>query len=292
MRALERLVSTCIVAVAQDLPLTRRPATQWCPGSRGDIAATLGRHPGVVLDIGAFDGADAVAYAAAGDHEVYAFEPTPFKAEMIESAIAASKHGDRIHYVPRALGARVSNMTYWVAKNRDHGQYRGHLGSQQDSFDKPSSEAIETVVAVDTLDHWFASLKSPPLEILYAKIDAQGHDHSVLAGGHGLLASRIIRILAFEVTPGGGNLDKNISRGYVNEYLRAVRELLGFGYKCSDCCPSSGKWAGCMKSRPADFSPVDLGDYLRGLAKSGTWTNIICHIRGLTAITDVVAPPH
>ena len=128
------------------------------------------------------------------------------------------------------------------------------------------------MVAVDTLVHWFASLKSPPLEILYAKIDAQGHDHSVLASGHDLLALRIIKILAFEVTPGGGSLDKNISKGYVNEYVHAVRELLNFGYECYDCCPRAGRWAGCMKSRPADFSPVDLGDYLRGLTKSGTWT--------------------
>lgn len=94
MRALARLGRSCIVvAVAQDLPLTRWRAAQWCPGSRGDLAATLGRHPGVVLDIGAFDGTDAVAFATTGDHEVYSFEPTPSKAEVMS---APSQRADAV----------------------------------------------------------------------------------------------------------------------------------------------------------------------------------------------------
>lgn len=266
------------VAVAQEIPLASPRAAQWCPGSRGDIAATLGRHPGIVLDVGAFDGSDAVAFAAAGDHEVYSFEPTPSKAARIKDAIAASGRASRIHFVAAALGAMVGNTTFWVAKNHDKGHFIGTLGSQQDQFDKPPWDATETVVAVDTLDHWFAGLELPSREILYAKIDAQGHDYSVLRGGHGLLASRRIKVLSFEVTPGSE---------HVEDYLRAVRDLLDFGYTCSDCCPRQGKWAECMRSRPADFSPVDLEDYLIGLAFSksrfdrtrGTWTNFVCHVR-------------
>ena len=49
---------------------------------------------------------------------------------------------------------------------------------------------------METLDHVLGDR-----EVLYAKIDAQGHDHAVLRGARRLLQSHRIRRVAFELSP-------------------------------------------------------------------------------------------
>jgi len=65
--------------------------TLWCPDHGGDhagwMAKTLASHePGLVIDVGAYDGKEAIAMARAG-HRVLSFEPTPNKAKKIREAI-------------------------------------------------------------------------------------------------------------------------------------------------------------------------------------------------------------
>lgn len=67
---------------------------QFCPGGTGQFEANLLQQlgkvkPGLVLDIGAYDGRDAISYAKAG-HNVLSFEPVPSKHSKIEANIMRS----------------------------------------------------------------------------------------------------------------------------------------------------------------------------------------------------------
>ena len=59
---------------------------QFCPGDTGPLGKV---KPGLILDVGAYDGRDAISYAKAG-HNVLSFEPVPSKHSKIEANIMRS----------------------------------------------------------------------------------------------------------------------------------------------------------------------------------------------------------
>ena len=60
----------------------------WCPahGGKSVVHQTLKQHQSgqLVIDVGAYDGQEAIQYARAG-HKVLSFEPTPSKAAKIKA---------------------------------------------------------------------------------------------------------------------------------------------------------------------------------------------------------------
>ena len=71
--------------------LEYKRAAPWCPHSKTAIKHALKAQPaGLVLDVGSFDGSDAILYAGAG-HQVWSFEASPGKIDPIRAHIA--EHG-------------------------------------------------------------------------------------------------------------------------------------------------------------------------------------------------------
>ena len=96
---------------------------QWCPeiggagqmvGSR-TVADTLRAFPpSVVIDVGAYDGADALGYAKAG-HTIYSFQPTPSKGDAIEAKYRASPNAANIRFYRMAISNRTGSTDFWVS---------------------------------------------------------------------------------------------------------------------------------------------------------------------------------
>eukprot|EP00966_Prymnesium_polylepis_P176172 4077752-Prymnesium_polylepis.3 len=246
-------------------PLTAA-ARRWCPevlaapkhrgtASGGPVIEALRKQPpGLVLDVGAYDGAQALAFAATG-HRVYAFEPSPSKAPLIRAAFEASAHAARLTLFPVAVSNETGSTAFYVTTQRSSRSrtiHNGFDGSEQDQLDPPPWPSNRTVVRVDTLDNVVGNSAT----VLYAKIDAQwwldsncralnikragcgarvaqGHDWTVLRGARRLVTSHRLQRVAFELWPGKEGATGRTERA--NEYIRTATWLMAHGYSCHKC---------------------------------------------------------
>ena len=270
-----------------------------CPRTKA-VAQTLARLKqnlsasprGLVLDVGAFDGKDALAYAKAG-YEVVSFEPSPSKAARIRStfARASSQVAARITFHAMAVGdgeAAGKNITFWIVNG----------GQQQDQIAKPtwtgadktSLVPVEVPVttldaAVDSLASSSASHSSPATlrrRVFFAKIDAQGYDGHVLLGTRRLIEEVRLDVVQVEVSP---NLAPEGLEQGTAIYARSVSLLESHGFACYDCEESTTPvgWAKRERSRDATRRFTDLATVGRcdrnrtgdGLALA-CWTNLVC----------------
>lgn len=234
--------------------------------------------PSLLLDIGALDGKNAIAFAKSGVHRVYSFEPTPAKIPRIRDNLHNAGVAQNVTLFNLALANYSGETELWVQG--------GALGSPQDQLGKPKWKGgRKTTVRVDTLDN-IVGLSD---RVLYAKIDTQGQDPLVLLGAEALLRSRRLQYLAFEVWPGGS------SSGL---YSRAVTELHQLGYRCHDCArpfrrPTDGKAAGLPWSplRQILQNLSETRNEWRG-AQVGSWTNFVCFVpAGGSSIAKRLPPP-
>jgi FkbM family methyltransferase len=208
-----------------------------------------------VLDVGCFDGTDAIRYASNGGHRVYAFEPTRSKLKGIRERLRTAGLTQNVTLFNMALSNYTGTTTFWVSL----------AGSQVDQLSKPKwGGATPVEVRVDTLDN----VVGPTEHVLYAKIDAQGHDPEVLYGATQLLASRRLRTLSFEVWPGGSDVDS---------YVRVTAWLERLGYRCYDCKRPHVKDA-VNNAWPVHTVVRNLSEaaFSHLGAKTGLWTNFVC----------------
>ena len=184
-----------------------------------------------MLDIGAFDGLDAITYASTG-HTVWSFEASPAKAEPIKSRFrdACSANRCNITLYPVALSDSNGNTSFFVhapPKLAGRKFLHGGLGSAQDSIleDAPAfSKGHKVIVAKRSLD----SLVPAGTKVVFAKIDVQGHELSVLRGATRLLATQSVQIIATEWFPNA------MQRG-ASEAIELVELLGNFNYTCTAC---------------------------------------------------------
>ena len=203
-------------------------ALQFCPGGTGQFEANLLQEldklkPGLVLDVGAYDGRDAISYAKAG-HKVLSFEPVPSKHSKIEENIKRSGFSSSIELQKVALSNYSGTATFFTNKplRKKDKWIDGSFGSEQDSFWVPWEGAKGISVPVDTLDNIIGMQK-----VLHMKIDAQGHDAVVLEGAKRLLSNGMISTFSFEVAP---KLTQD-----PDSYIRMMKWLSERGYQCYDC---------------------------------------------------------
>jgi FkbM family methyltransferase len=232
------------------------------------LESLAGVSPGLTLDIGAFNGGDAIAYAAAG-HRVHSFEPVPNKAEAITKLFAANVNAQRLTMNQVALANNSGEIQFTVNPG---------VGSLLDGIQTSNQAAIPgsklVSVRVSTLDNELEKLEPNTEEIVFMKIDAQGHDGEVILGAKKLLAKHRIARLAFEVTP---------ALSSVATYVEAFTFLHNVGYKCFDC--------GCQRNNNQRFwpnginAPMQWTDLVQALnddkfqfrgAHLGGWTNVVC----------------
>lgn len=252
----------------------------FCPESyesgEGQLVKALHKEPrGLVLDVGAFDGTNAIEFAKAG-HEVFSFEPSPSKRPLIEKAWRMSSVPPAdLRLFSMALSNKSGTADFWVRRQyggRSAVINSGELGSEQDMMGpKPSWPAERVEVPIDTLDH----IIGPTRRVLYAKIDAQGYDADVIMGAKDLILSKRIQTIAFELSIGLGG------PGADEKYENAARFLANSGYDCFDCGSGLG---GTMRAAPS----TPLSVLLKNLKSShfdfmgkdiGQWTDLVCVLR-------------
>ena len=247
--------------------IPKSPTAGFCEGL-ADVEGALRRRPSsLVIDVGAYDGADAVKFASAG-HKVISIEATPAKKHAILKRISRSSHADRITFLLAAASRQSGNVTFTTFGK----------GSMQDQI-RPhgwTANSHEVQVPAVTLD----SVVGPTAHVLYAKIDAQGHDGAVVLGARGLIATQRLQFISLEVSP---RLATNTS-----EYVEALALLLAHGYACMDCSHGWTPHPTVYSVRQADWAPrkssrtveARLAELARNAPcdriASGCWTNVAC----------------
>jgi len=110
------------------------------------VQQTLRQHqPGqLVIDVGAYDGQEAIQYARAG-HKVLSFEPTPSKAIKIKQALADAGVEDSVDFYSYAISDKSGTAPFvvnvgvhmengqWVV-NEGESKSVDSIGSEQDGF--------------------------------------------------------------------------------------------------------------------------------------------------------------
>jgi len=184
------------------------------------------RVPGLIIDVGSFDGKDAIRFSKNGGHRVYTFEPVPSKSKRIRETIDKSGLADLITFFPVALSNYSGTTDFYVAKHK-LGKRNSDVivdGTEQDSLSIPWNSVHSNVISVEVrqLDDYI-KLE----EVLYLKIDAQGQDGEVLLGGKRAIEEKRIKFIQFEMSPG---LAIN-----AQVYVDVIKWLRKVGYSCFDC---------------------------------------------------------
>jgi len=182
------------------------------------------REPGLILDVGSFDGKDAVGYARSGGHRVLTFEPVPGKANAIRETIQNSGFAHLIEFFPVALSNYTGTADFYVSKTKLGKKEKKVSGTEQDAFSVPWDENLVDKISVQVrrLDEFIYKK-----DVLYLKIDAQGYDAQVLFGAREALRKKRISYINFEISP-GLTPDPTV-------YAEVIHWLGDFGYFCFDC---------------------------------------------------------
>ena len=240
--------------------------TQFCPHmdragntlmsqeSPAQIAALRTLPHGLVVDVGCFDGKDAVAFANAG-HRVWSFEPNPEKMDHIRTRIHRHSQQTRIKVIQVAL-SNFTGTAGFMAHNKSIGGPKwGHaLGKGfADKLSESSTveEGMTTIqVPVRTLDSFFEASTRPHVTLL--KIDAQGYDYRVLKGAAKLLSRGHIERLVFEFTP-------DMMPGKEGEAVENLLWLKQMDYLCTPCY---SRWFPAKQMLPLQKGRIAIADYI------------------------------
>ena len=263
----------------------------WCPhGQHGGHGVDLTEKtlkfipPGqLVIDVGAFDGSNAISMAGAG-HRVLSFEPTPSKVANIKSKIAAAERRGlkgSIQFFPYAASNFSGEAPFvvnapvvvkhgrWTVDERADTSVPDNLGSEQDAFAVPWNldKSATVPVKVEKMDNMVPSGET----VLFMKVDAQGHDFRVLQGADRLLSEQRVLVLLAEFNP-------TLMKGGWREGVEMLEFLQSKGYVCSACGTT---WPlGMEQGLPIDFEQWTKHIYNQKFehrgANHGQWDDIVC----------------
>ena len=229
-RALAVVIAWLTPEVLAEAWLKAPPAASWCPHGRVLSKLLRREKPGFVLDVGSFDGRDAIAFGRAG-HRVWSFEPSPGKVQPIRERIVATGLAANVSLFGYALSNYTGSAPFVVNRAGAGAKkmFRGELGSAQDGLGKAlwtvdNKTAAIVEVPVRTLD----TLVPISETVLLLKVDAQGFDYQVLLGAARLLAEKRVRRLVAEIMP-------LHAPGGTATIVEMVEYLNRMGYDCTRC---------------------------------------------------------
>ncbi len=159
------------------------------------------------IDIGANYGCYTLAMARATgvDSKVWAFEPTGLTARCLRRTLGANGIKN-VELIPAALSDHTGTAMFY------------HQGSSEtNTLQKPDSAISSEEVRVSTLDAMAGELAWPDIDFL--KIDAEGAEEKIIAGGQAFLSSQSPLIM-FE----------HKHEGVVNEGVMKALQALGYGF--------------------------------------------------------------
>jgi FkbM family methyltransferase len=229
-------------------------ATMVCPPWSGSMRATvcLGLddfeeqsfvlnvlRPGdTVLDVGAHFGTYTVAMASRGA-TVHAFEPAPSARGVLQRNVSRNGFDTLVVVYGTALSDRIGLASFTASLDSGN-----HLVRE--------ASAGSVTVPVQTLDTWAERHNLASLALV--KIDAEGEDERILAGGHDVL-SQFQPVILVEYWQGGDLIRAAVRRlGYeIYRYDPYVRQLAPAGAARR----ADGNIIACPPSR-ADEANADL----------------------------------
>jgi len=232
-----------------------------------------------VIDVGAYDGKEAIEMARAG-HKVLSFEPTPSKATRIREAIKDAGMQDKIDFqniaisdysgeAPFVVNVPVHNVDgKWTVLDGES-KAATNMGSEQDGFTVPwkTDNSTTVQVRVEKLDN----LVPAGQWVLFMKVDAQGHDFKVLKGAKQLLADHRILVFSTEISPG-------LMPGGAKEGEAMLNWIADLGYRCYGCGTSFE--TGFRFGLPVPFarwtSHLSTLEFEHRGANHGQWDDIVC----------------
>ena len=265
----------------------------WCPNAphgyergRGAVKALLQSHKPnqLVIDVGAFDGEDTIAYASSG-HRVLSCEPSPSKSARIRARIARSGFAESITFVSAALADFngtsdfVVSIPYFASDRKflrsGSDAYGAEaFGSEQDGFAVPwsknASQAKTIQVPVRRLDDFVAPLEN----VLLLKVDAQGFDLGVLRGAAALLRARRVAVVVAE-------LPVQLMPEKERTALALFDLMHGHGYRCARCDyamngDSAARFEGITRDVEEYVRAIGAVEMVHRNAQHGGWDNIVC----------------
>jgi len=278
---------TCFVPADHALHAMGPLPHVWCP-QHGQIPAdgkslvykTLSQHsPGLVIDVGAFDGKEAIEYASAG-HQVLSFEPTPSKGVKIRQALRDAGVDSKVTFFPWAVSDKAGELPFIVnvavhleqgkwAVDDDREKDPHKMGSEQDGFNVPWNRENSTTVMVktETLDNVVPAGQY----VLFLKVDSQGHDYNVLRGAERLLTEQRILVFSAEISPG-------LMPGGQQEALDMLNFIASKGYNCHACQTSfeTGFRFGLPIPHEVWAEHVASLKFEHRGANHGQWDDIVC----------------
>lgn len=146
------------------------------------------------IDIGAHWGVHCLTAATVGPRDVYVLplEPHPQNLTVLTTAIAVNRLGQRVIPIAAAAGSGIGLAPLMGGMGT-----MGHsvLGRNSPDQAKRPPELLVPTVSLDVLPRLRPNLKGRPLVI---KIDVEGLEPEVVAGGKDLIASGIVKMLIVE----------------------------------------------------------------------------------------------
>jgi len=141
------------------------------------------RSDGLFVDVGANIGAITL-YALLSGHfrHVLALEPDPYNRAILERNIAHNGFTDRVTIIPAAASNAMGTMAFY----RDDKNFGAH--SLEEGFSHGQGKRQD--VPVSRLDGIVQDAGYALDTVGFVKIDVEGHEHAVLDGMPGLLASQ------------------------------------------------------------------------------------------------------
>lgn len=177
-----------------DLVVFRRymETKTWAPELSGLVSSVFAAHGGgTYLDIGANIGLTTVPVAQSAKVRCYAFEPEPTNLSYLRQNVAENCRHGNVSILPIALFDRRTTLQFALSKENfgDHRIYTAGDGA----FREGSWSTID--VQADRLDDVIdaSSIARP----LVAKIDTQGAEPRIFAGGRGILSLANLIVLEF-----------------------------------------------------------------------------------------------
>lgn len=228
------------------------------------IAALRALPAGLVIDVGADNGQDAIDFAMAG-HRVWSFEPAPGKGEKIKNRLRANGVAERVQVHSVAL-SNYSGIAHF-AVHKSLPKHDGLTAQQHPGAQRAKNSGVQQVeVPVRRLDSFAAA----DTRISFLKIDAQGMDFRVLKGALGLLSGGSVERLVFEFTP-------ELMPGGPEEAVEHLRWMRTVGYACAPC---NSIWSRAPAFRQGE--KVDVAKYVaayldpRRSNRHRGYENIVC----------------
>jgi FkbM family methyltransferase len=256
-----------------------RELAAWCPGGRLQRRNLLRERSNnmdaahrLIIDVGSFDGSDAIDFAKFTRRKVLTFEPTPTKHDSIRKRLHEAGVDANVTLLPYALSNTTGTGQLELLRAKHSAGRRfvnNGLGSAQDLLTQsvrpgllPPTRAGVVSVPVRQLDPLLAE-RDPLARIAYMKIDAQGFDTLVLRGAEQLLSKTRIETFAFEFTP-------FLMPGREDEAVSALEWLERLRYSCVPC--NQKHTAAFQMSAPSSIR--DYVAHYRGTADK--YDNMVC----------------